>query len=161
MELNPFHHTAHEAISTMSTAPQAVAQTVTFGQKVEADLKQFVTVLDLVGRDAEKGLVFAQKYGAPLAPIVALAFGPAVGTGYAGGLAAVDLVQQAVLTVKAQSATLPAGLTPAQMTSQELQIVGPAVIALVNKEFPSYSTANVQSLIALVIAAINAPPVTA
>jgi hypothetical protein len=153
-----FHH--HEALK-VSTAPITAQASTTFGQKVDADLKKFVSVLDLVGRDAEKGLVFAQKYGAPLAPIVALAFGPAVGTGYAGGLAAVDLVQQAVLTVKAQSATLPAGLTPAQMTSQELQIVGPAVIALVNKEFPSYSTANVQSLIALVIAAINAPPVTA
>lgn len=141
----------------MSTAPVAKE---TLGQKIEGDVKKALSVLDLVGKDGEKGLVFIQKYGAPLAAIVSLAF-PGAGTGFAAGLTAANLVQQVVLTVKSKSAALPKSLTPAEMTAEELEIVGPAVIALVNKEFPSYSTAQVQNLIALVVAAINAPPVAA
>jgi hypothetical protein len=145
-----------EKMATTPVVPVVLAKE-TLKQRLEGDVKKVVKVLDLVGKDAEKGLVFLQKYAAPIDAIVALAF-PGAGAGFTAGFTAVDLVQQAVLEVKAKSAMLPAGLPADQMIADEVQIVGPAVIALVNKEFPNYSTAQVQNLINLVIAAINAPP---
>lgn len=144
----------------MATIPAVPAAKEALKQKIEGEAEKVLHVLDLVGQDAEKGLLFIQKYAAPIDAVATLAF-PGAGAGFTAGLTAVNLVQQVVLEVKAKSAALPAGLSSEQMTAEELQIVGPAVIALVNKEFPNYSTAQVQDLINLVIAAINAPPAPA
>ena len=170
--LHPFHHESHETptpeVKPMSTTPIpaspavpiTAASTETLGQKVEADLKKFVSVLDLVGEDAEKGLVFAVKYAVPVASLVSLLF-PAAAPEATGAVTALNLIQNAVLEVKAKSAALPTNLTPAQMLADELQLVGPAVIQLLATEKITVNSAQVQSYIQAVVAILNTQPAAA
>jgi hypothetical protein len=127
----------------------------------KADAGKVLKVLDLVGKDAEKGIVFAQKYQVPIEALVAIAFGPAGAAATSGAFTSLTLVQNIVLEVKAKYAALPPGTPPAQILQDELTLVEPAVTALLAKDGITYSTAQVTSLINLVVAAINSQPLPA
>lgn len=140
-----------------TTAPVAASETV--GQKIEADLKKFVSILELVGRDAEKGLVYAQKYAVPAASLVSLIL-PTVAPEAAGAVTALNLIQSAVLEVKAKSAALPTGLTPEQMLADEVQLVEPAVLQLLASEKITVPV-SVPNIIQAVVAILNTQPAVA
>lgn len=162
--LHPFHHsttptsvTTHPEVSPVTTAAPV---TETVGQKVEADIKKFVSILDKVGEEAEKGLVFAEKYAVPVASLVSLIF-PAVAPEATGAVTALNLIQNAVLEVKAKSAALPTNLTPAQMLADEIQLVEPAVIALLAQEKITVNSAQVSNIVQAVVAILNTQPAAA
>lgn len=152
MELNPFHHHAATEDTPMTTE--------TTGEKIEADLKKFVSILDVVGEDAEKALVLIDKYALPVAGLVTTFF-PAAGPEAAGAATAIDLIQKTVLYVKAKSAALPAGLTPAQMLADEVQLIGPAVITLLAQEKITINTDQVEKIIQAVVAILDTQPAPA
>jgi hypothetical protein len=172
-EFDIFHH--HQAPATpvpapipapievkpMSTAPAAPAQpATTFGQTVQADIKKFISILDFVGTEAEKGLVFAVKYAVPVASLVSLIF-PTVAPAATGAVTALELIQNAVLEVKAKSASLPTNLTPAQMLADEIQLVEPAVIQLLATEKITVNSAQVNNIVQAVVAILNTQPAVA
>jgi hypothetical protein len=127
---------------------------------IELEITKVEKVLDIVGKDVEKGLQFVIKYAAPISAIAAIAF-PGETAATAGVLASVNLVQTVVLEVKQKYAALPAGTPTSQMLQDELALVEPAVTALLKQENITYSTAQIESLINLVVAAINAQNKTA
>lgn len=141
----------------MSTIPVSPAPKETLGQKIEADAKKFISVLDKVGEEAEKGLVFLSKYAVPVASLVSLLF-PAAAPEATGAATAINLIQSAVLEVKAKSALLPAGLTPAQMLADEIQLVEPAVIQLLAAEKITVNSAQVENIVQAVVAVLNTQP---
>ena len=122
---------------------------------IKADATKVLKVLDIVGKDVEKGLAFAVKYSAPIEAIAAIAF-PGEAAAATGVLTAVGLVQTVVLEVKQKYAALPAGTSTTQMLQDELALVEPAVTALLKQEGLTYSTAQIENLINLVVSAINA-----
>lgn len=138
-------------INVPAPAPQTV------GQKVQADLKKFVSILDFVGEEVEKGLTFAVKYAVPVASLVSLIF-PAAAPEATGTVVALNLIQSAVLEVKAKSAALPTSLTPAQMLADELQLVGPAVTQLLAAEKITVNSAQIENIIQAVVAILNTQP---
>jgi hypothetical protein len=142
----------------MTTAPVAAPETL--GQKVQADIKKFISILDFVGQEAEKGLVFATKYAVPVASLVSLIF-PAVAPEATGAVTALNLIQNAVLEVKAKSASLPTNLTPAQMLADEIQLVEPAVIQLLATEKITVNSAQVTNIVQAVVAILNTQPAVA
>jgi hypothetical protein len=154
--LHPLAH--HTEVKPMSTTPAATPETA--GQKIEVDIKKFVSILDLVGADAEKGLVFAVKYAVPVASLVSLLF-PAAAPEATGAVTALNLIQNAVLEVKAKSSALPTNLTPGQMLADELQLVGPAVIQLLATEKITINSSQVQNIIQAVVAILNTQPAAA
>lgn len=147
----------HTEVATMSTAPVAHE---TVGQKIVDVEKKFISILDWVGQEAEKGLVFAVKYAMPVAGFVSLIF-PGIAPEANGAVVALNLIQNAVLEVKAKSAALPTNLTPAQMLADELQLVGPAVIALLQQEKVTVDAAQVQKYIQAVVAILDTQAVAA
>lgn len=127
----------------------------TIVQEIESDAKKFVSVLDQVGKDSEKGLLFAAKYAIPVATLVSLIF-PAAAPEASGAVTAIGLIQNAVLEVKAKSSALPSGLTPDQMLADEIQLVSPAVIRLLGQEKINVNSAQVSNIVKAVVAILNA-----
>jgi hypothetical protein len=141
----------------MATVTVNPAPAETLGQKIQADIGKFISILDFIGTEAEKGLVFAQKYAVPAASLVSVLF-PSVAPEAAGAVTAINLIQSAVLEVKAKSAALPTGLTPAQMLADELQLVEPAVVQLLATAGVTMNTTQVQNTVSAVVAILNAQP---
>lgn len=145
-------------VAPMSTTTVTVTTPhESLGQKIVDVEKKFISILDFVGKEAEKGLVFAVKYAVPVASLVSLIF-PAAAPEATGAVVAINLIQNAVLEIKAKSAALPAGLTPAQMLADELQLVAPAVTEILAKENIKVDNAQIQKYIEAVVAILDAQP---
>jgi hypothetical protein len=157
IEVKPMSSTS---ILIGGTGAQAAPTSETLGQKVQADIKKFVSILDQVGIDAEKGLAFLCKYAVPVASLVSLIF-PTVAPEAAGAVTALDLIQKTVLEIKAKSAALPGNLTPAQMLADEIQLVEPAVIQLLATEKITVNSAQVTNIVQAVVAILNTQPAVA
>jgi hypothetical protein len=161
--LHPFHHDplhpkpVEPEAKPMSTTPAPVVASTTVAQKLAADAKKFVSILDMVGKDAEWALSELVKYAVPVASLVSLIF-PAAAPEATGTVVALNLIQNAVLEVKAKSAALPTNLTPAQMLADELQLVGPAVTSLLASEKITVNSAQVENIIQAVVAILNTQP---
>lgn len=151
-----FHHHNTE-VAKVATAPAAPAPSETVGQKIKVDIQKVITILDKVGEEGEKALAFLDKYAVPVASLVSLLF-PAAAPEAGGAATAIGLIQNTVLYVKTKSALLPAGLTPAQMLADELQLVGPAVITLLAQEKITVNSAQVENIIQAVVAVLNTQP---
>jgi hypothetical protein len=154
------HHTTEVAKVATAPATPAPAASSTVGATLKADVAKFISILDKVGQEAEKALAFLDKYALPVAGLVSLIF-PAAAPEVGGAATAIGLIQNAVLEVKAKSALLPAGLTPAQMLADELQLVGPAVITLLAQEKITVNSAQVENIIQAVVAVLNTQPAVA
>jgi hypothetical protein len=143
-----FNHKEQPTVSSATTPSEL--------QKVET---KFISILDQVGKDAQKGLVFACKYAIPVASLVSLIF-PTAAPEATATVTALDLIQKAVLEVKAKSAALPTNLTPAQMLADEVQLVEPAVVQLLASENITVPV-SVASIVQAVVAILNTQPAPA
>lgn len=123
----------------------------------ESSTMSFISVLEAVGKDAEKALTEVVKYAVPVASLASLLF-PAAAAGSAVAVTAVTLIQNAVLEVEAKTSLLPAGLTVAQKAADVLQMVGPAVTAILAQEKITAGSAEVANLIAAVSAILAVAP---
>lgn len=117
----------------------------------------FVSVLETVGKDAEKVLTVAVKYAVPVAALVSLLF-PASSVVSGAAVVAVDLIQKAVLEVEAKASALPAGLTAAQKTADILELVGPAITSILATEKITYGASEITNLINAVSAILSVAP---
>ena len=121
----------------------------------------FVTVMEKIGKDI--GVVWADvvKYLPEASALAALLFPGAAGT-TAAVVGSVNLIQQAVVTVeqKFKAAGAPSG-SGTQKSAQVLSIVGPAVTALLAQEKIDLNSAQINNIIAGVVAVLNVRAVTA
>lgn len=115
----------------------------------------FTGVLEAIGKEFKKGLVWAVQYAVPVEKLVALIFPEAapVATGLA---AATTLIQNAVLEVEQKYAAsgVQSG-TGKQKLAEVMALAGPAVTALLTQAGVSASTSYVQSLVSAVVAILN------
>jgi hypothetical protein len=138
---------------------------MSFLSTVEKDGKKLVSVLELVGKDADKTLVAASKYLPEAAAVAELLFpaeAPAIAAGTSVAINVAGLIQTAVAEVEQKASALPSGLTGAQKSADVLAIVSQVVIAdLAQLGIKNADTSYVQSLINAVVALLNIPSVAA
>lgn len=115
----------------------------------------FLSVLKAIGKDFEKGLVFAVKYALPVETLVALLF-PAATPVVTAAFSAVDLIQKAVLQVEQKYAASGASTgTGAQKLAEVLLLTEQAVTALLTQAGITADTAYITSLVNAVVALLN------
>lgn len=138
-----------------TAAVVAAAPKESFIQTIEADAKKVWSVIEIVGKDADKGLSFASQYLPEVASLAAVFF-PQEQAVFTGVVNAVSLIQKAVVDIKQKSALLPAGLTETQMVAEELALVGPEVTQLLADEGISADNAFITKIINGVVAILDA-----
>jgi hypothetical protein len=123
----------------------------------------FTGVLEAIGKDFEKGLVWAVQYAVPVEKLVALIF-PAAAPAATTLADATILIQNAVLEVEQKYAAsgVQSG-TGTQKLAEVMTLAGSSVTALLTQAGVSASTPYVQSLVCAVVAILNvqAMPTTA
>ena len=127
---------------------------------LKADGVKLVSVMEAIGKDAAKGLVYVAKYLPQAAAVAELLFpaeAPEIAAGTSVALNVTNLITQAVAEVEAKAKLIPAGLTGAQKSADELQIVSQTVIADLATLKITANTAYVQSLINAICAVLNIP----
>lgn len=138
---------------------------MSFVSTVEKDAKKLVSVLELVAKDADKGLVVAVKYLPEASAIAMLLFpaeAPAIAAGTSAATYIAAVIQNSVAEVEAKAKLIPAGLTGAQKSADVLQIVSAVVISqLATLGIKNADTSYVQSLVNAVVALLNIPSVAA
>lgn len=115
----------------------------------------FVSVLETIGKDFEKGLKWAIEYAVPVERLVALLF-PAAAP-IAGDVAdATSLIQTAVLLVeqKYAAAGKQSG-TGSQKLAEVLLLTEQTVTALLAKAGIQANTAYLQQIVSAVVAILN------
>ena len=115
----------------------------------------FVSVLETVGKDFEKGLKWAAEYAIPVEKLVALLFPAAAPV--AGEVAdATSLIQSAVLLVeqKYAAAGRQSG-TGAEKLAEVLLVAGQTVTALLAKAGIAANASYMQKLVSAVVAILN------
>jgi hypothetical protein len=115
----------------------------------------FVSVLKAVGKDFEKGLVWAVQYAVPVEKLVGILYPPAapIATEVAD---ATSLIQNAVILVEQKYAA--SGIqdgTGSQKLAEVLTLTQQAVSGLLSKAGISSDSAYVTSLINAVVAILN------
>jgi hypothetical protein len=132
---------------------------------LKADGVKLVSVMEAIGKDADKGLVYVAKYLPQAAAVAELLFpaeAPEIAAGTSVALNVTNLITQAIAEVEAKSKLIPAGLTDTQKSADVLQIVSQTVIAdLVTLKVPNPTTAYIQSLINAICAVLNIPSTVA
>lgn len=126
----------------------------------EADGKKILSVLELVAKDADKGLAVVVKFLPEASVIASVLFpseAPAIVAGTSITITVANLIQSTVAEVEAKAALIPAGLTGAQKSADVLQIVSQSVIASLATLKITADTAYVQSLVNAVVALLNIP----
>jgi len=115
----------------------------------------FVSVLETIGKDFEKGLKWAAEYALPVEKLVALLFPAAAPV--AGEVAdATSLIQSAVLLVeqKYAAAGRQSG-TGAEKLAEVLLLAGQTVAALLAKAGIAANASYIQKLVSAVVAILN------
>lgn len=115
----------------------------------------FVSVLETIGKDFEKGLKWAAEYAIPVEKLVALLFPAAAPV--AGEVAdATSLIQSAVLLVeqKYAAAGRQSG-TGAEKLAEVLLVAGQTVSALLAKAGIAANASYMQKLVSAVVAILN------
>lgn len=139
--------------------------TVSIFSVLKSDASKLVSVMEAIGKDAEKGLVVAAKYLPEAAAVAELLFpaeAPEIAAGTSVALNVTNLIQTAVAEVEAKAKLIPAGLTGAQKSADVLQIVSQTVLAdLTTLKVPNPTTSYIQSLINAICAILNIPSTTA
>ena len=164
-----FHHD-HSSIP-VPLKPQQVSTTVketshimsvkSFEATLEVDGKKFLSVLEVVARDVDKGLVASAKYFPSLAALATIFFpgeSAAISAGTGIAVNVVNVIQNAVAEVEAKAAAIPAGLSGAQKSADVLQIVSSTVIAQLATLKITAGTAYVQNLVNAIVAVLNVTP---
>lgn len=123
----------------------------------------FISVMEKVGQDIEKGLEFVLKYSIPIETIVKLLFPelPAVGVATTAAFNVAQLIQNAVVTVEQKYAALnTTGITSAQKLADVIAITEPVVISGLAQAGITADTSYVTSLVNAVVALLNIPTST-
>lgn len=115
----------------------------------------FLAVLEEVGKDFEKGLVWAVKYAVPVEKLVALLF-PQAAPAVAAVADATTLIQGAVLLVEQKYAASGAQHgTGAQKMAEVMALAGSAVASLLQQADIVVTTGYVESLVSAVVGVLN------
>jgi phage tail protein X len=128
---------------------------------VEADAKKVLSVMETIGKEAEKCLADIQPY-LPEAAALAAIFFPSAAAPAAAVVSAVDLIQNTVVTVEQKYAA--AGIsaeTGTQKAADTIALVGPAVTALLASEKIPVNTALIQQVVNGTVAILNVRTVAA
>jgi hypothetical protein len=115
----------------------------------------FISVLETIGKEFEKGLKWAVKYAVPVETLVALLF-PAAAPLAAGVANATSLIQNAVLLVEQKYAA--SGVqngTGTQKLSEVMLLTEQAVTSLLSQSGITADTSYLQSLVSAVVAILN------
>jgi len=131
---------------------------------VKSDGTKLVSVMEAIGKDAQKGLVYVVKYlpqAAALAEILFPAEAPAIAAGEMTAVNVTALIQSAVAEVEAKAKLIPTGMTGLQKSADVLQIVTQTVIAELATLKITAGTAYVQSLVNVICAILNIPATVA
>lgn len=124
----------------------------------------FISFLEAIGKDFEKGLAWAVKYALPVDKLVALLF-PGVAPIAVGVADATTLIQNSVLQVEQKYAA--AGVqngSGAQKLGEVLTLAEQAVTSLLTQAGIKADTTYVTNLVNAVVAILNVqtpPPATA
>lgn len=121
----------------------------------------FVSVLEFIGKESEKGLAFAVKYAVPVEKLVSLIF-PQAAPEVTAVADAAGLIQNAVLLVEQKYAA--SGVqngTGAQKLQEVLLLAQSAVTGLLTSAGIKVNSGYVQSLISAVVAILNVQQYTA
>ena len=115
----------------------------------------FLSVLEQVGKDFEKGLKWAVEYAVPVEKLVALLF-PQAAPAVIAIADATSLIQGAVLLVEQKYAASGAqsGSGP-QKLAEVMTLAGSAVISLLQQANISANGSYVESLISAVVGVLN------
>ncbi len=115
----------------------------------------FLAVLEEVGKDFEKGLVWAVEYAVPVEKLVALLF-PQAAPAIVAVADATTLIQGAVLLVEQKYAASGAQHgTGAQKLSEVMTLAGSAVISLLQQAGILATSGYVESLVSAVVGVLN------
>jgi hypothetical protein len=115
----------------------------------------FLSVLEAVGKDFEKGLKWAVQYAVPVEKLVALLF-PQAAPAVIAVADATSLIQGAVLLVEQKYAASGAqsGSGP-QKLAEVMALAGAAVVSLLQSAGISANSGYVESLISAVVGVLN------
>lgn len=115
----------------------------------------FVSVLETIGKDFEKGLKWAVEYAIPVEKLVALLF-PAAAPVVGEVADATSLIQNAVLLVeqKYAAAGKQSG-TGSQKLAEVLLLTEQTVTTLLSKAGIAASTSYLQSIVSAVVGILN------
>ena len=116
---------------------------------------KFVSFLETVGRDFQKGLLAILPYAAGPAEIAVAAFAPALGPMFNTTVSAVVLAEQKYAALKQQNATGPSKL------ADVVQLIGPVVSQGLADAGKASDEAAVARYISSVVAVLNAAPAPA
>jgi hypothetical protein len=121
----------------------------------------FVGVLETVGKDFAKGLKWAVTYAVPVEKLVALLF-PAAGPAISVLTDATTLIQNAVIEVEQKYAAsgVQSG-TGTQKLAEFMTLAGTAVTQLLSAAGITATSGYVESLVAAVVAILNAQAIPA
>lgn len=116
----------------------------------------FIGVLEAIGKDFEKGLVWAIKYAIPVEKLIGLIF-PAALPATTEVVDATTLIQNAILLVEQKYAASGAQSgTGAQKSAEVLALTEQAVTSLLTKAGVTNATTDyIQSIISAVVALLN------
>lgn len=115
----------------------------------------FLSVLEAIGKDFEKGLKWAVQYAVPVEKLVALLF-PQAAPAVIAIADATSLIQGAVLLVEQKYAASGAqsGSGP-QKLAEVMAVAGAAVVSLLQSAGISANSNYVESLISAVVGVLN------
>jgi len=115
----------------------------------------FLAVLEEVGKDFEKGLVWAVEYAVPVEKLVALLF-PQAAPAVIAVADATTLIQGAVLLVEQKYAASGAQHgTGAQKLAEVMTLAGSAVVSLLQQAGILATSGYVESLVSAVVGVLN------
>jgi hypothetical protein len=103
---------------------------------------KFVTILEKIGSEFEKGLIVVQPYAVALEPFVAAA-NPAIGGMYALTVNTVGLVEQKFAAMGKQSGT------GAQKSAEALQVLEPYILQAFGTKDASVAKTYLDAIVAL------------
>lgn len=115
----------------------------------------FLSVLEQIGKDFEKGLEWAVEYAVPVEKLVALLF-PAAAPAVIAVADATSLIQNAVLMVEQKYAAsgVQSGSGP-QKLAEVMALAGSAVVSLLKSADIAASSGYVEGLISAVVGVLN------
>jgi hypothetical protein len=115
----------------------------------------FLAVLEEIGKDFEKGLIWAVEYAVPVEKLVALLF-PQAAPAVIAVADATTLIQGAVLLVEQKYAASGAQHgTGAQKLAEVMALAGSAVVSLLQQAGILATSGYVESLVSAVVGVLN------
>lgn len=115
----------------------------------------FLSVLEQIGKDFEKGLEWAVEYAVPVEKLVVLLF-PAAAPAVIAVADATSLIQNAVLMVEQKYAAsgVQSGSGPRKL-AEVMALAGSAVISLLKSADISANSGYVEGLVSAVVGILN------